>query len=212
MQTSIIILEVIINYLQTKNTFIHISKDYDVITFFDINFPYGLKKYSYRIPIIYYSGDIRKINQICGVIISHSPSFYAQKTINKIRRRNNILGVVSNANSMTKTIDLYDIIYCDYLGEIKIASDKLYFCFGNVFSKNEQLQLLSILLHEIYVIEGYVNEASIGFITNCLENEVEILALPSNIYITVAQLPNKVLKMGIEPITLNKIKRLKCKN
>lgn len=198
-----IVLDIIIKYLKKSANNMEVIQDYQIITFFDKNYPVRLFAYIYILPIIYYSGDSSLLNRFSGIIVTHSPTYYAQKIISQIRQVNPVICLKSCANSITKESYLCDIIYCNDISELKKSRVVLSFSFNQAFNHEQQLQLVSVLMQNLYVIEGYTNYSSFEFVSNCIDNQVIIKAIPTNIYFSGSKLPNQLLEQGIAPLLLN---------
>lgn len=203
MQTVQIVLNVIIANLSYNHQNENNDVTYQIISFFDQDYPQRLYSAIFEIPIIYYIGDISRLAHARGILISHSPSYYAQKIIKDIRLTNNVISLKSNANSITKCCNLCDIIYCNDVYELHKYQTMLAFSIGKRLSNVYQIQLISQLITTLYVVEGYPNVSSFDFIAQSIDNQVEVLAVPTNIYLSGSKLPNILLSQGIAPLLVN---------
>lgn len=198
-----IVLNIILQHLSKNKFNVGLTSDYQIITFFDKRYPNSLIQYIYSLPIIYYYGDGLLLNRINGIVITHSPSYYAQKIITEIRLVKPVICLKSSANSITNQTSLCDIIYSNDISELGKSNVLLSFSFNQPFNHDQLLQLFSVLMGTVYVIEGYTNRSSFEFISNCIDNQVIIKAVPTNIYFSGSKLPNRLLEQGIAPLLLN---------
>lgn len=198
-----IVLSFIIEYLSANRFNSDQDVSYQLITFFDQRYPKRLYKYCFLIPIIYFEGEVELLADVCAIIITHSPSYYAQKIINQLRQSKSLICLKSNANSITKESSLCDIIYCNDVCELQKNKSLLMFSVGVALSDNHQLELIGQMITTLYVVEGYPNASSFEFIAQCIDNQVIISAVPTNIYLSGSMLPNQLLAQGITPLLLN---------
>lgn len=197
------VLDVMIRILKLNQNNQADDRDYYLVTFFDNDYPSSLINYIYSLPIIYYRGKIELLESLSAIVITARPSYYAQKTINRIRQVTPVLGLKSGANSITKESTLCDIIYCNDISELRDSRQLLVFTCNYELDQELELQLLSVLLKYVVVVEGYLNSSSFKFISDCLDNQVIIKAVPTNMYSGRAKLPNKLIAQGITPLLLN---------
>lgn len=175
----------------------------EVITFFDKQYPRVLLPYCYYVPVIFYCGNIECLSNMDAIMITHSPSYYAQKIIRGIRKANNVICLKSNANSITKCTTLCDIIYCNDIYDLHKHQTMLTFSIGRPLANKYQIQLIGQLITTLYVVEGYPNVSSFDFVAQSIDNQVEIIAVPTNIYLSGSKLPNILLSQGITPLLVN---------
>lgn len=195
------ILNVIINCLNTNKNKFYVNH-YQIVTFFDFDFPLKLRQYAFSLPIIYYNGDVKLFNSIAICISSYSPSFYAQKTIKKLSSNLNLLHIQSNTNSITKDAFMYDIIYCNDMRGLQFKAKSLSFYIGGLEAEYF-FQVLSLIGQSVYMIEGYPSKMIFKFLNNCIDNNLEIYALPTNIYSNCGKLPNSLILEGATPLLLD---------
>lgn len=202
MKLTIVVLQKLIENLSRDYHF-EPKCEYLILNFFDNDYPIKLKPYAYHLPVIYYIGDSRLFRKLDGVIVSQSPSYYVQKVLSDLNRECNLIPLKSGKNSITKDLYLCDIIYCNDISDLVLGYHKLKFCLGPILSEELQLQVLSILINRLFVLEGYINNPSIRLINDCADNHVEIIALPTNIYISCGRLPNRLIASGVIPYISN---------
>ncbi|WOO87114.1 hypothetical protein RZE82_08350 [Mollicutes bacterium LVI A0039] len=81
-------------------------------------------------------------------------------------------------------------------------SANLVFSINLKLDLDQQLQLISILIQKLYVLEGFPSKTSLTFIENCIDNNVDVAALPTNIFVKSGSLPNILIDNGIRPLLL----------
>lgn len=176
---------------------------YEVITFLDRSYPSYLRKYMYIAPVIYYYGNIKALENCAAVILTYSPSFYVQKVLSILRNDYFVIGITISKNSLANITYLYDIIYCNDIKQSFGNISKLTFSFGIELEEKFQLQLVSLIANQLFVLEGYPSPDVFELVSNFIDNNKEVCALPSNIFTRVGTLPNILLENGIGPLLLN---------
>lgn len=192
----------IVNYLQRKKL-TRIETDYQVITFFDRQYPAVLTKSIFMLPVIYYRGNISLLDNCCGAMISNHPSYYVARTIGWLKLDYNLISIDYHPNSISNHLYLCDIIYCNDISTSQQMRAKLQFSFKTDYSALQQAQIITVLIKKLFVLEGYPNQYNFELVSNAFDNAVEVSALPTNIYIKDGSLPNILISNGVTPLILN---------
>lgn len=200
---AILILEKIISKLEVMQNNEYVSNG-EVISFLDKGYPSELKRIFFKVPLIYYKGNISLLKNLACVVHSGSPSYYVQSVIYQLRKDYNLLGLVFSCNSKTLTLYKYDIIYCNAITQSDKENVKLAFHIGIELDEASLLQLLSTLVKGCYILEGKPKAAIFTFISNCCDNETNVYALPTNIFSSTGILPNLLLDNGVMPLLLER--------
>lgn len=200
-------LESIVRCLKIHINSVNNQIDYNVITFFDKEYPANLKKYSFTIPVIYYRGCVEYFSDFSAIIIESSPTFYVQKVLKKLSANYKLIGFESSKYSITNDLNMCDIIYTNNIKSKPKLKGKLIFSFPIESDIELERQLICHLIKNLFVLEGYYNIPTLKLVSQCLDNGVEIKSLPTNIFIKSGLLPNLLLAQGCGPLILNENKR-----
>lgn len=201
MKNTVLILELIIKIISQTHAEVEIP--YQVINLFDQRYPTRLRPYGMLLPYIAYYGDINLLINCSAVIVTSSPSFYAQKTRIKLQKTSNIIGIGISPNYPTKIFYMYDIIYCNDISSAKFHPGKLIWSTAISLPVRYQLELVALLINQLFVLEGIPSRLLFKLVTDCLDLGHEVMALPSNIYIGSSLLPNILLDDGVKPLILH---------
>lgn len=202
--TMLVLSSIIHNLKKALSNSKYFKTEQQIMTFFDNDYPLKLKKYIYMIPIIYYRGDKSLFNNCSCAIITERPSYYTIRSLNALRKENQVITFCSKFNCLTKESNLCDIIYCNDVKRNMKRKYKLAFSFGSKFNNIHELQLTALIINNLFVLSGYINCESFQLVDLALDNGCSIYALPTNIYVSGNELPNNLIANGCEPI-LNKI-------
>ncbi len=200
------------NYSQSNNNQ-EINDGYDICTFLDSKFPKQLNDYIFKIPIVYYYGDIDILSKCNYILTIDNPSYYVQKAHSLLLQTRHLITNYDSNYSPAKISCLYDIIYCNDISIFNLFTVKLVVNFGLNLSNDEWSQLVSVIIGEVYVLAGYPTCHNFDFINYCCDNFKLIYALPTNIFIGSGTLPNLLIEKGVRPLILNENKgSFTCKN